>query len=324
VTAATSPASALAGLRVVELGRGIAVPLAARWLADLGADVVKVEPPGGDPQRCTISNGPDAEVARALFDYLNAGKRSVIAPTPDSLVIRDIVSRADLLLEDAGPGRLEQLGMSPEDLRRDSPLLCVVRLSPFGQTGPDATRPASGLILQAVGGSVKSRGWPASEPVQIGGQFEEYAAAAYTATAALTVLAGAGRSGVGFDADVSRAECVHATLTFPTVTRTILETLGRGTSMEPLLGVKRCADGWVGVNVLTQQHWADLCSLVKLPEYITERERLRQGGDDRALFERQVEQWTRSHRVEEIVNTCQQLRIPATPVHDGETALRAS
>jgi crotonobetainyl-CoA:carnitine CoA-transferase CaiB-like acyl-CoA transferase len=199
----------------------------------------------------------------------------------------------------------------------------VIRLSSFGQTGPYADRPASGLTIQAAAGYVKQFGWPPSPPVQIGGRFDEYVAAVYAATAATTALAGLHRLG-GMDVDVSRMECAHSTLTFPTVTRTILDKLGRGRSMEPLLGVKRCGDGWAGINVLTPKHWADVCELFGLPEYADQQEVLRQGGADRQVFEDRAEEWTRGRSVADVVGQLQGRRIPAVPLHDGELILRSA
>jgi crotonobetainyl-CoA:carnitine CoA-transferase CaiB-like acyl-CoA transferase len=325
----------LGHLRVLEIGTEIGVPLAARWLGDLGADVIKVEGRSGDPLRQAgpfpdaSADGPGDDQAGAnggLFDYLNSNKRSLVADLAaagDLAVVRGLAAGADLILEDLGPGALESLDLSPAGLREANPLLSVIRLSNFGQTGPYASRPASGLTIQAAAGYVKQFGWPPSPPVQIGGRFDEYVAATYVATAAMTALAGRRRLG-GMDADVSRMECAHSTLTFPTVTRTILNKLGRGTSMEPLLGIKRCADGWAGINVLTPKHWADVCTLFGMPEYIDQQEVLRQGGPDRQLFEDRAEQWTSERCVADVVTQFQELRIPAVPVHDGELILRSA
>jgi crotonobetainyl-CoA:carnitine CoA-transferase CaiB-like acyl-CoA transferase len=326
----------LGHVRVLEIGTEIGVPLAARWLGDLGADVIKVEGGSGDPLRkagpfpgAGAAGGPGDGQAGAnggLFDYLNSNKRSLVArlATADDLsVVRGLAAGADLILEDLGPGTLEALNLAPVGLRAGNPLLSVIRLSNFGQTGPYSGRPASGLTIQAAAGYVKQFGWPPSPPVQVGGRFDEYVAATYVATAAMTALAG--RRGLGgMDVDVSRMECAHSTLTFPTVTRTILNKLGRGTSMEPLLGIKRCGDGWVGINVLTPKHWADVCKLFGMPEYIDQQEVLRQGGTDRQLFEDRAEQWTSERRVADVVTQFQELRIPAVPVHDGELILRSA
>jgi crotonobetainyl-CoA:carnitine CoA-transferase CaiB-like acyl-CoA transferase len=209
----------LGHVRVLDLGTEIGVPLAARWLGDLGADVIKVESEAGDPLRY---RGPFADDDRerhngGLFDYVNSNKRSLVASLSDKddlALVHGLALGAELILEDLGPGGLEGLGLAPAELRHASPRLSVIRLSSFGQTGPYADRPASGLTIQAAAGYVKQFGWPPSPPVQIGGRFDEYVAAVYTAAAAMTALAGLHRLG-GVDVDVSRMECAHSTLTFP-------------------------------------------------------------------------------------------------------------
>jgi crotonobetainyl-CoA:carnitine CoA-transferase CaiB-like acyl-CoA transferase len=317
---------ALAQVRVVELGRDIAVPYAARLLADLGADVVKVEEPGGDPLRAAGPFHPGDRDHRygGLFEYVNDNKRGVtIDLEADPGVLRWLVHDCDILIENLGPGRLEALGLAPGELRAGNPGLSVVRVSDFGQEGPYRDRPATPFTIQAAAGLVAPRG--GAEPVQVGGRYLEFVAGGYIAAAALTAFHGAGRDGEGQDVDVSMMECAHAVLTFPTITNAVLKRLGRKplTAESILLGVRRCRDGWVGVNILTGQQWQDLCGLVGAPEYAERREDLRQGGPEREDFERRVETWLADLAVMDVVTICQALRIPAVPVHDGGSIVGA-
>ncbi|WP_395106279.1 CaiB/BaiF CoA transferase family protein [Actinomadura sp. SCN-SB] len=317
---------ALAQLRVVELGRDVAVPYAARLLADLGADVVKVEDPEGDPLRAAGPFHPDDRERRygGLFEYVNANKRGVTVDLQaDSEAVRRLVRGCDILIENLGPGRLEAIGLAPGDLRESHPGLSVVRVSDFGQDGPYRDRPATPFTLQAAAGVVAPRGGP--EPVQVGGRYLELVAGGYIAAAALTAYHGARRNGRGQDVDVSMMECAHSILTFPTITNAVLKRLGRKplSAESVLLGVRRCRDGWVGVNILTGQQWQDVCELVGAPEYAERREDLRQGGPDRDDFERRVEAWLSDLSVIDVVTVCQALRIPAVPVHDGASIVDA-
>jgi crotonobetainyl-CoA:carnitine CoA-transferase CaiB-like acyl-CoA transferase len=317
---------ALAQVRVVELGRDVAVPYAARLLADLGADVVKVEDPGGDPLRAAGPFHPDDRDHRygGLFEYVNDNKRGVtIDLEADPGLVRRLVRDCDILIENLGPGRLEALGLAPEELRAGNPGLSVVRVSDFGQEGPYRDRPATSFTIQAAAGLVAPRG--GTEPVQVGGRYLEFVAGGYIAAAALTAHHGARRGGAGQDVDVSMMECAHAVLTFPTITNAVLKRLGRKplTAESILLGVRRCRDGWVGINILTGQQWQDLCGLVGAPEYAERREDLRQGGPERADFERRVETWLADLAATDVVTICQALRIPAVPVHDGGSIVDA-
>src|SRR5262245_19807906 len=149
----------LAGVRVLDLSSEIAGPYAAKLLCDAGADVVKVEPPGGDPlrrftaSRTELAPGADG----ALFQFLNASKRSLVADldAPEGrALVAELAARSDLLIEDLGPGALEARGLGGDALRRRRPGLCRVSISPYGSTGPWAKRPANEWTLQAAIGII--------------------------------------------------------------------------------------------------------------------------------------------------------------------------
>src|SRR5262245_60807509 len=184
---------ALDGLRVLELGGEIAAPYASKLLAELGADVCKVEPPGGDPLRAwgPFPRGaePDLDTGGGLFRYLNGGKRSVVVDLETSDGIgwfADAVAGADLLMESLGAGALERLAAGPGTLHLANPNLAVVRISDFGQQGPYVDVPTSPLTVQALGGWVSSHGVPNQPPVQVGARIHEYTAGAFAAAASLT------------------------------------------------------------------------------------------------------------------------------------------
>ncbi|MBN8840766.1 MAG: CoA transferase, partial [Sphingomonadales bacterium] len=308
---------ALHGLRVIEWGSEISAPYASRLLADLGADVIKIECGAGDPMR---QHEPfHFGGASALFAYLNAGKRAVrVDPARDRADIVDLVSRADILIEDLGPGGLEQAGLGPTELRAANPLLNIIRLSDYGQQFSEMT--VTEFIMQAQAGWIEGREGE-TRPLMVGGRLSEYIAGAYLAAAALTALRTSRLTSVGVDADVSRLECAHSMLCCPAVTLRVLEKLGGGTNRTTLLGTKPCRDGWAGINVVTQRQWADLCKLVGAPEYAGRREEFRQGGVEHDSFENHVSNWTRSRTVLDVVNQCQGQRIPAVALHDGKSIM---
>ena len=174
----------LAGLHVVEIATEISGPYAAKLFVDLGAEVTKIELPGGDPLRDwgPFPHGvPDPERS-GLFEYLNAGKR--IAELEDA---RELIARAHVLVENFPPGTLEALGLDGDSLQRLRPNLVLLRISHFGQCGPWRDRPATSLTLQAASGWVNARD-PDRPPVQVGARIAEYVAGAYGALGALTAL----------------------------------------------------------------------------------------------------------------------------------------
>ena len=290
----------LAGLSVVEIATEISGPYAAKLFVDLGAEVTKIEPPGGDPLRNWGSGG--------LFEYLNAGKR--IVAVEDA---RELIARADVLVENLGPGRLEALGYDVDSL-------VLLRISHFGQRGPWRDRSATSLTLQAASGWVSARD-PDRPPVQVGARIAEYVAGGYGALGALTALRFASDQVV--EVDVSEFESLLSTLPYPMLMAKRMRSLGLPTNARgaPMLGVVRAADGWVGINCLTGQHWLDVCDMLGLPEYGEQQIAIMMGGPERAEFFARAEALLAEQTVAEIVELSQSLRIPATPVNDGATVL---
>ncbi len=207
-----------AGLRILDLTSEIAGPYASKLFVDAGAEVIKVEAEGGDPMRGWTASQQDLapDEASPLFQYLNAGKRS-IALNPrdaqDRARIDSFAARADILFEDWGAGELEQRGLDPARWLEENPRLSIVRISPWGQSGPWAERPASDFTLQAATGSVEYRGLPDREPIAAGGRLGDWIAGSYAAISALAALRSARQTGEGQIADVSRFEAMIQCLT---------------------------------------------------------------------------------------------------------------
>ncbi len=182
--------AALAGLRVVEIAGDIAGPYCTKLLADLGAEVTKIEPPAGDPMRGWgpfPGDIPDPNRS-GMFEYLNAGKHGVTVDLDgDVSAARALIGQAHLLVDGTPPGTLDRVGLDAAALAALSPALCVVRISDFGQRGPLRGRDATPLTVQAAAGWVNNRD-PDRAPVQAGARISEYVAGAYAALGALTAL----------------------------------------------------------------------------------------------------------------------------------------
>ncbi len=178
------------GLLIVDLCENIAGPYATKLFVDAGAQVIKVEPRGGDPMRrwtASFQDLPEDE-ASPLFQYLNAGKQSIVLDPRDAQDRVDyarLAERADLLFEDWGPGRLEELGLDPEAWQEANPRLSIVRLSPWGQVGPWSKYPANEFTLQAATGSVDYRGLPERYPVAAGGRIGDWIGGTFAAISGL-------------------------------------------------------------------------------------------------------------------------------------------
>jgi crotonobetainyl-CoA:carnitine CoA-transferase CaiB-like acyl-CoA transferase len=306
----------------------IAGPYAGKILVDAGAEVTRLEPPGGDPLRRFTASLTPLEAGRdgALFQFLNAGKRSAVAD-PDTREGRDLArslaTRADLVIEDFGPGVLRDRGLSFDALRERNRGVSLVSISPFGSTGPWAQRPATEFTLQAQAGSTAYRGLPERGPVAAGGRLGEWCAGTYAAVGALAAYLSARRTGDGQHVDVSTFEAILSCLTI------YHDLQGRffGGDLAQSIetpSIEPARDGWVGLCTYTGQQWKDFCSLIGRPD-IGEDERFydsRQRMEHLGLVQEAMHAWTREHDVDEIIELCSLLRIPVAPIGNGETVLQ--
>jgi crotonobetainyl-CoA:carnitine CoA-transferase CaiB-like acyl-CoA transferase len=309
----------LDGLRVVEIAGEITGPYCGKLLVDLGADVTKIEAPEGDPLR-KWGPFPGGELdpdRSGLFEYLNAGKRGAVLDLTrdsDAAAARGLIADADVLIDASAPGALA----APQhvDCR-----LVIVRISHFGQHGPFRDRDATPLTMQAISGWISARD-PDRPPVQAGARIAEYVAGAYAALGALTALRIA-PAGQVTEVDVSELEALLSTLPYPMLMYERMRALGLPTDVRqsPMLGVVRAADGWVGINCLTGQHWLDVCAMLGLPEYGEQQFAIMMGGPERAEFYAAAQPWLDERTVADIVELSQALRIPAAPVADGPGTL---
>jgi len=317
----------IAGLRVLELGTPVTGSLAAsyatRLLVDLGADVCKVEPPAGDPLRSGDSVGRPG----GRFAYLNGAKRSAVADlgTAEGRTwFLEAVAGTDVVVEHLGAGGLEARDLGFEVLAAANPLLSLVRISDFGQTGPLAGVPTTGLTLQAAGGWVNPHGLVGQPPVQVGGAIAEYTAGTFAAAAALTCVRAARRGGEPVIADLSIQECLVGTLAYPNLV--MEDMLGAGLPLPtarhfPLPGIVRCRDGWVGINALTGQHFLDACVMLEVPELGPRQQELSNGGPLLEEFFSRIQPWLDARDAQDIVELSQAFRVPAAPVGDGPMML---
>jgi crotonobetainyl-CoA:carnitine CoA-transferase CaiB-like acyl-CoA transferase len=314
--------AALEGLRVVEIAGDIAGPYCTKLLVDLGADVTKIEPPSGDPLRRwgPFPRGVPDPDRSGLFEYLNAGKHgATIDLEDDASAVGTLIAQAHLLVDGMRPGTLDGVGLDAHALQALNPDLVVVRISDFGQNGPLRDRDATPLTMQAASGWINRRD-PDRPPVQAGARISEYVAGSYAALGALTALRTHSVDGL-VEVDVSVLESLLSTLPYPMLMAEKMRSLGlpANTRSAPMMGIVRAADGWLGINCLTGQHWLDACAMLGLPEYGEQQIAIMLGGPERDEFFDKAQPWLSERTVAEIVELSQAMRIPATPVNDGAT-----
>ena len=216
MTTSTSPnappqltPAALGGLKVLELGQLIAGPFAAKTLADFGAEVIKIEPPGsGDPLRKwrLLKDGTSV-----WWQVQSRNKRSLALDlrTPEGQgVVRQLALEADVLIENFRPGALEGWGLGPDDLLAANPRLIVLRISGYGQTGPYRNRPGFGVVAEAMGGLRHLTAEPGRVPVRVGVSIGDTLAALHGVIGILLALQHRHASGQGQVIDVALYEAV--------------------------------------------------------------------------------------------------------------------
>ena len=298
----------LTGLRVVDCSTDIAGPYCTKLLADAGADVVKIEPPTGDPLRTWLSG--------ALFEFLNTSKRSVVGTRDDPDVI-DLCARADIVIES---GRPKAFGVA--ELQQRNPALVVTSITPFGQDGPWANWAATEFTLQAWCGSTGSRGVPERPPVAAGGRIGEWVTGTYAAVATVAAQLEAKRSGHGEHVDIAWLDTMSVTMN--TYTSVFGEFGGwpemrRPTRTVEIPSAEPSSDGYAAFTTNSAQQWAAFLVLIGRPDLDDDRDLANALG----RFKRRNDAWeaihayTKTRTTAQLLEEATLLRIPCGPVGDG-------
>jgi crotonobetainyl-CoA:carnitine CoA-transferase CaiB-like acyl-CoA transferase len=309
----------LGDVRVVDFSEELAGPYCTKLLADAGADVVKVEAAVGDSlRRWTASGAALGDSDGALFQFLNTSKRSIVGD-PDSEAVRGLLAAADLVVVDqrVQANRLEWISGK-------FPHLVVVSITPFGRTGPWATRPASEFVLQALSGSTATRGSRGGEPYYAAGRLGEWIAGVVAAIPAMAVLRRARRSGQGALIDVSILECLATFMMGGSVLGSSLQGHSAGmasSNRQTVPAIEPTADDYIGFAFITAQQWHDFLVMIGHAELVEDAELAtsagRQARRDEVLGI--VREWTRQRSSAEIEELAAMVRIPVSPVGRPET-----
>jgi crotonobetainyl-CoA:carnitine CoA-transferase CaiB-like acyl-CoA transferase len=309
---------ALHGLRVLELTHVMAGPFCGQVLADMGADVIKVEPPGtGDSSRRSM--GTDAFLA------VNRNKRSVALDLKHDEhrdAFQRLAARADVLLENNRPGVAARLGADYETLRELNPRLIYASISGFGQTGPYAQRAGYDLIAQGLSGVMSVTGEPDGDPIKCGIPIGDLSAALFCAVGILSALAARERTGEGQLVDTSLFEGALALSIWETAelwaTGRAPGKLGSAHRLTAPYQALRTRDGHLTVAGNTQPQWERLCSVVGReelaadPRFATNADRMA----NRPALVAELEAALASDGTDAWVARLEEAGIAAGPIHD--------
>lgn len=265
----------LQGIRVLDVSQVMAGPFACMMLADMGADVIKVEPPGGDQTRGAMGfkmKGPDS----MGFLNLNRNKRSLtldLKSDEGRESFYRLAKTADIIVENYRPGAVQRLRIDYEHIKAINPKIIYVSISGFGQSGPWASRPGFDLMAQAMSGVMSVTGYPGEKPVKAGVPVADIGCALFAVSGLLSAYIGAQKTGIGQHIDASLFDAAMAFSIWD-----MSEYWGTGTAPTPLGTSNRMSapyqavkarDGYFVMGATNQKLWHKLCDLLGRPDLAT-------------------------------------------------------
>jgi crotonobetainyl-CoA:carnitine CoA-transferase CaiB-like acyl-CoA transferase len=315
--AATGP---LDGIRVLDLTRLVAGNMTSLQLADFGADVIKVEPPAGDPLRDWRDGGHELH-----WKTYARNKRSIVLnfrhPDARAALLR-LAARADVFMENFRPGTLEKMGLGPGVLLEANPGLIVVRVSGFGQTGPYAPLPGFGTLVEAMSGFAARTGFPDREPVLPPLALADMIAGLYGAFAVMTALRARDRSGRGQVIDLPLLEAMFSVLgpeaAIYRQTGVVKERSGSGSNTSAPRNVYPCRDGgYVALSGSTETMARRIFKTIERPDMIAdERFACNEARvKNRALVDEAVGAWFAARTRDEALQTMRAAGVTVGPVY---------
>ena len=316
-------AGPLTGVRVVEVGNYMAAPFCAMQLADLGAEVIKVEhPDGGDHVR---HSAPLIEGEGSAFMRLNRNKRSIaldLKTDQGKEIFRKLVGTADVVVENLRPGTMRDLGLDYESLERTNRGLIYVAASGWGQDGPLRDQPGMDIMAQARSGLMSITGTPGGEPVKVGVPVCDLVCALYGALAAVAALYSRRDDGQGQFIDVSLLEAGVSLAIWEAgiffATGEIPQASGSAHQSAAPYQAFRAADGWLTIGATTPPNWKGLCealglqNLIEDERYADASRRLR----NREALASKIESITSTRPTQHWLQVLGEAGVPCAPIED--------
>ena len=317
----------LAGVKVIELARILAGPWAGQTLADLGADVIKVEAPEGDDTRRW---GPpfierDGDKSAAYFYATNRGKRSITCDfrTPEGQeVVRRLIADADVVIENFKVGGLEKYGLDYASLHKINPRLVYCSITGFGQTGPYAHRAGYDFIIQGMAGLMSVTGEPDGQPQKVGVAVTDVFTGVYAATAILAALLQRNTTGLGQHIDMALMDVATSIMANQSMNYLVSgKAPGKMGNAHPNLApyaVFDCADGWIILATGNDAQYRRLCGILALDDmaeaaaYLTNADRIA----NRVELTRRITAATRTWSKADLLDACEAQGVPAGPIND--------
>lgn len=313
---------ALNGVRVIDLTRVLAGPYCGMLLADMGAEIIKVEEPSkGDDSRAFA---PFVNGESAYYMNLNRNKKGMtlnLKTEEGKKILKDLIKDADIILENFRPGTMEKLGLGYEELKKINPSIVYGCVSGFGHTGPYKNRAGYDIIGQAVGGLMSTTGWPGGEATRTGTAMADVLAGLSVTIGVLGAYVHKLQTGVGQKVDVALVDSVVSSLEIITqiylTSGKVPEKIGnRYESVYPYDSFK-VADGSMVIGCGNDKLFGLLADCMEMPElkqdprFVINAKRVQNHGDLKPI----IENWLEDKTVDSIVETLLDKGIPAAPIN---------
>jgi crotonobetainyl-CoA:carnitine CoA-transferase CaiB-like acyl-CoA transferase len=323
----TSDEGALLGIRVLDMSRVLAGPFCGMLLADMGADVIKLELPGrGDDSR---EFPPFMEGKSLYYINLNRGKRSItlnLKHAEGRRLFLGLVKSCDVLIENFSPGTMDRLGLGYGELHAMNPRLVYAAISGFGQTGPYRNRPGYDIIGQAMGGLLSITGWPDSPPTRSGTAIGDILSSLFTTVGIMSALQIREKTGRGQLVDVSLVDSVYAALeNIPQkyfVEGVIPQRIGNRYEFIYPYDTFMTRDGWIVIGIANETIWGRFIEASGLSwlggdqRFASNKLRVKNHAELRSV----IEKWTQGQNGKELVQMLNENRIPSCPIYDVKDA----
>ena len=329
------PFGALEKTIVLDLSDRLASSFCAKTLGLYGCEVIKVEPPGGDPLRWgTTGDKDNHNNISPLFIHLNAGKKSItldVDTTQGQKILADLMLVSDVVIENQKPGSLDKIGLSYNQIKESNPSIIFTSVTPYGQTGPYKDFEYDELTLFAMTGAMNREGLPDREPLRYAGEIAQYFAGIAAAAATTAALFKRILTGQGDWLDISIQECMvghphqigrRAPYIYagePDL-RSQPRTSASGAREPYAVGTFRCKDGYFSFLPLGPRMWPNIAKMISRedlmvnPKYNDTLKRSENREDLEAIFQSWLDERTR----EEIFQAVQEAGVPGSPILQPE------
>jgi crotonobetainyl-CoA:carnitine CoA-transferase CaiB-like acyl-CoA transferase len=324
---------ALKGVRVLDLSEYVSGAYCAKLLGAFGADVIKIEKPDhGDPARSVgpfLNDQPHPERS-ALFLYLNTNKKGITLNLGDQAgakILNELIKDADVLVENFQPGFLSSLGLGYDDLENINPRLVMVSITDFGQTGPYRDYKGDRLVGNALSGYMYINGEPDQEPLAGGGEQPAYQGGVHGYIGVMAALLARETTGSGQYIDISQMECLASLHQFNVnryeYSKMVQKRVGNRYAYSHPITIYPCKDGEVSICPANEDQAERMLLLMEM-SHLLEDPRFETGFHRLAnadAFDELVKPWFLERGRKEIVESCQDFRVPASYVNTVEDLL---